>query len=168
MQSMDRGTFKASSILNQAGKVNEMNHFSGIPGGFFCYTRQFTDYPNLQHKQLVITLCRMNLTNSWMVSVDFYCSTAKRLLAMLKSCCAGAVEFIQTCIFLYMHCASYLEISEAGVLWTRGKSLIKWTTKSFWNVFKWAELCPRLFIDVVSSPFNGTVLRHCSSVWGCR
>lgn len=71
----------------------------------------------------------MHLTHSWTVNVDFYGSTAKSLNTMLKSCGAGAVKYNplyeESCLFLCMHHASYLETSEAEVLQTRGRSFMR-------------------------------------------
>jgi len=122
---MDRGTSKVSCVLNQSGKVNEMNHFSGIPGLFAVHGNLVT---SPTYSINVITLCKMNLTTSWMVNVDFHCRIAKRFHTMLKSCCPGTVKYSRlykkSCILLCVHHASYLETSEARVLWTRGRSFM--------------------------------------------
>lgn len=68
----------------------------------------------------------MNLTNSWMVNVDFSIKTAKSLHTMLKTC-AGAIKYSplykESSIFLCMH--HYLEISEEGIVWTRGRNIMR-------------------------------------------
>lgn len=142
--------------------------FQGFLG--FCFAMQGGIVTTLICN--INSLHRMHLAHSWMVNVHFYGSTDKRLNTMLKSCGAGAVKYSpldeEAGLFLCMHHASYLETSEAEVLRTRGRSFMRWTTKSFWDVSKWAKLCPKMFIDFVSSPFNGINFRNAFSLWKCR
>lgn len=106
---MDRDTSKASPILNQAGKVNEM--ISGVPSVFSIQGSILTT-PTYKH--LVIILCKMNLTSSWVVNVDGECRFLHRDCQKLPHYviilfrCYEIQPFIQRIIFLSVHAPCFL------------------------------------------------------------